>query len=254
MKKVYFDINIYSNLQNNKEYYDIVLNSKNNSFKYYYSYYHIVDLETSQCRIDNLSFMENIVDDNYIDYLDEKIKYFNKKPTIFINHNTNFTENYNKKLKTEEFKNDILNKYNINNALLEYHINKREKIVRDKTEHKEYRRELKFRMNKMSDKQLDELITCSLRNGYDKYYIILFIYKDILDINENDSLKDTLSNEFKNITMDSWHCCLGASCDYIVTEDKRLKTKSEYIYKKLNINTKVYTLDKFIEEIKNNLN
>lgn len=50
--------------------------------------------------------------------------------------------------------------------------------------------------------------------------------------------------------MDSWHYCLGASFDYIVTEDKRLKTKSEYIYKKLNINTKVYTLDIFIEEIK----
>lgn len=102
----------------------------------------------------------------------------------------------------------------------------------------------------MNDKQLNELITCFLRKGYDKYFIILFIYKDILDINEDDSLKDTLSNEFKNITMDSWHCCLGASCDYIVTEDKRLKTKSEYIYKKLNINTKVYTLDRFIEEIK----
>lgn len=172
MKKVYFDI--YSNLQKNKEYYDIVLNSKANGFKYYYSYYHIIDLETSQYRINNLHFIENIVDDNYIDYLDEEIKYFSKKPTIFINHNTNFYKNYNKKLKTNEFK-------------FEYHINKRKKIVGDKTEHKKYRRELKFRINKMNDKQLNELITCFLRNGYDKYFIILFIY------NEDYSLKDTLS-------------------------------------------------------------
>ncbi|CRF32235.1 hypothetical protein BRSU_0665 [Brachyspira suanatina] len=254
MKKVYFDTNIFIYFENKyKQYLSIIDNSKLNDYKYYYSYAHIIDLENSTNREDVLNIIENIADSNYFN--DGLQKEEERKPTYFFNHKTDFKKNYISNLKSKDFKDNFLNKYNITAKEFDENIYKREKIVEDQNEHKSYRVKLRNSKNKMGDKELIGLVKCLLDNNYKEDKIILLLFKDILDINKNNQLQDKNSKDFKNISMDAYHCSFSIQFDYFVTDDDKIHDKFNYIYNIINksggcIETKLLKFNDFINEIK----
>jgi hypothetical protein len=54
-------------------------------------------------------------------------------------------------------------------------------------------------------------------------------------------------NTFRNTTEDASHSAFASICDFYITQDKKNYNKSKAVYKKLNINTKVFKPEEFIE-------
>lgn len=91
MKTVYFDSQIFRELkkEENKYLLDKILKLKNDKLKYVYSDAHIYDLQNDKTdkKIEDLQFMSNIVENNYI--------LFDKNTNSFIKNEINIENNYN---------------------------------------------------------------------------------------------------------------------------------------------------------------
>lgn len=62
-----------------------------------------------------------------------------------------------------------------------------------------------------------------------------------------------LTDNMQNIQADGEHSFYGAHCDYLVTIDKKLITKSKVLYNEFHISTKILNPSELIEELKNTL-
>lgn len=88
-------------------------------------------------------------------------------------------------------------------------------------------------------------------NSAMKYYIS-YMLLDLLGINKETRKKIKL----RNMETDCYHSFFGSYCDCIVTEDEGMRQKSKTLYQLFHFDTKVYSVDEFIEKfdeaIKNN--
>lgn len=54
--------------------------------------------------------------------------------------------------------------------------------------------------------------------------------------------------EFRNMQTDCYHSFFGTYCDCLVSDDKGMRDKSKILYNLFNVETKVYSIDEFIEQ------
>lgn len=90
--------------------------------------------------------------------------------------------------------------------------------------------------------QSNNSITSSMQMKYTMYYLLL-------DMCGYHSDKMTPKNSPSNLLTDAMHSFYGAHCDYFITLDKKMTSKSLALYKKFNCDTKVLDPCKFVEEL-----
>ena len=56
---------------------------------------------------------------------------------------------------------------------------------------------------------------------------------------------------FRNMQIDCLHSFFGSYCDYMVSDNEGVRLKSKTLYKLFNVETEVYSIDEFIEKLKN---
>lgn len=285
MKKVYIDISSLSDLKCNNYMLDLICKSKSYGFTYYYSPAHLFDLDSAgakenkpELREEELKYIENIVDANYIFYdkaKNELLKY-NTPPTRYIQE---CFESGTASNKLNNIMKSDLAIYEINkefNGKLNYEVSEVRKYLEAMTNDNVYKENKMELMNNyvISEEKLKECIkslSCKYQNNIYKIISFTYDYVDFLDgikdklklilYSEEQKSKIKLVDRPKNTNADALHCFCATYCDYFITSDKTLFSKSKFVYSFLNdfgiirkIKTKVYTLYKFIEDIKNNLN
>lgn len=285
MQKVYIDISALSDLKGNKDMLDLIYKSKLCGFVYYYSPAHLYDLDSAgakenrpELREEELKYIESIVGSNHIYY--DKIKNKLLAQDIFLTYyikkcfkSGTVSNKHNDIMKSDSAIDEI-------NEVFKGKLNYEESEVRkwlyamtDDNVYKENKRELMTNYI-MSEEKLKECIKnlyCKFPNKLD---LIISSTYDCIDFLEGikDKLKSILLENGlkpkiklvdrpKNTNADGEHYFCATYCDYFITSDKTLFSKSIFVYDFLNslgiieeIKTKVYTLDKFIEEVRNNLN
>lgn len=241
MNKIYIDQNILTRLDNNnnKTNLDIILNSKKNKVKYYYSFGHIYDFLSIKdegylkCELEKIT---KIVENNYISYRSNKkhIKMVKEKikPISQI-----------ERIKEEKY--DILDI--AKGILKDYDI---------------------YRKYKSTNHEFKSFIISDISKfARGKLFGISSITYDFLNLFESvegkNDIKDRPNTKLTNINADYFHCYFATCCDCFVTNDDRLFNKVKKLYELLNdcevrkatdtkyINTKVYKLDEFIKKLKN---
>ncbi|WP_288621854.1 hypothetical protein [uncultured Brachyspira sp.] len=285
MKKVYIDISALSDLKSKKDMLDLINKSKSDSFTYYYSPAHLDDLDSAgakenkpELREEELKYIENIVGNNHIYYNRIKNKLLVRDISL-----THYIDECFKSGTVSNKHNDIMKSdsaiYEINevfNGKLDYEESEVRKwlyAMTDDNAYKENKRELMANYI-ISEEKLKSYIKYLFNKFPNNLDLIIYSTYDCIDFLEGieNKLKSILLENGlkpkiklvdrpKNSNADALHCFCATYCDYFITLDKTLFSKSIFVYDFLNslgiieeIKTKVYTLDKFIEEVKNNLN
>ena len=75
-------------------------------------------------------------------------------------------------------------------------------------------------------------------------YHVSYILLDLYGVNKESRKKV----QYRNMQVDSYHSFFGSYCDCIVSDDEGLRRKSKTLYKLFNLETKVYSIDEFIEK------
>ena len=75
-------------------------------------------------------------------------------------------------------------------------------------------------------------------------YYISYVFLDLFGFNKEPRKKV----KFQNLQADALHSFYGSYCDCVVSEDIGLRDKTKDLYGVYNINTKVYSIDEFIEK------
>lgn len=278
IKKVYLDLSSYNNIlrENNNceetpKFKEIILKSKEKGLRYYYSPSHILDLEDADAKEDKLKLIEEISENNLIYYYNG-LKHMNRIPTYYSKYQTKLINSYSKELPNfdaEKFK----NKFGLNNIDSDFIQEQKEivsNIYNSEDYYKKYRKKLKSGKRIKKENFINivkQILSCK---NIDLFYLIRVMYKVLDMIIDDDTLKDKDRAKYKNIDIDSQHCYFASYCNYFVTEDKKLHSKSEFIYNilkeedikqfiikekyikqfiNLNINTEVYNLSDFIAHI-----
>ena len=81
-------------------------------------------------------------------------------------------------------------------------------------------------------------------------YYVSYMILDLLGVNKETRKKV----KFKNMQADCCHSFFGSYCDCIVSDDEGMRLKSKTLYKLFNFNTKVYSIDEFIEKFDEAIN
>ena len=71
-----------------------------------------------------------------------------------------------------------------------------------------------------------------------------YILLDLFGVNKETRKKV----KFRNMQVDCYHSFFGSYCDCMVSDDEGMRLKSKTLYKLFNFNTKVYSIDEFIEK------
>ncbi len=102
--------------------------------------------------------------------------------------------------------------------------------------------------NSVLQKSFIEYVNKNLNPNGDKeitdydFYTNAYFTLDLLGISKEPSK----SVKFRNVLNDGFHSYYGAFCDYIVSDDNGFLKKTKALYKLLNIETKVFHIDEFI--------
>lgn len=285
MKKVYIDISALSDLKSNKNMLDLIYKSKSCGFVYYYSPAHLYDLDSAgakenrpELREEELKYIESIVGSNriYYDKIKNKLLVCDISLTHYINEcfkSGTASDKLNNILKSNSAIDEINEVFKDKLDYEESEVLKWLDAMTDDNLYKKYKIELmnKFVISEWDLKKLIENLSCRYPNDLDKIISFTYDYIDFLEGIENKLKSILLENGLKpkiklvdrpkNTNADWEHYFCAIYCDYFITSDKTLFSKSIFVYDFLNslgiieeIKTKVCTLDKFIEEIKNNLN
>ena len=75
-------------------------------------------------------------------------------------------------------------------------------------------------------------------------YYISYVFLDLFGFNKEPRKKV----KFQNLQADALHSFYGSYCDCVVSDDVGLRNKTKDLYGVYNINTKVYSVDEFIEK------
>ena len=81
-------------------------------------------------------------------------------------------------------------------------------------------------------------------------YHVSYILLDLYGVNKESRKKV----QYRNMQVDSYHSFFGSYCDCIVSDDEGLRRKSKTLYKLFNLETKVYSIDEFIEKFDEAIN
>ncbi len=80
-----------------------------------------------------------------------------------------------------------------------------------------------------------------------EFFITAYLMLDMIGYKADKLPKPT--DNMQNISTDGEHAFYGAHCDYFIVGDKKLKIKSNVLYKKFNISTQILAPNEFIEVI-----
>lgn len=280
---IYIDLNLLSDFEKEINIYNLILESHKKNTNYFYSPAHLYDLDSAglkdndpQKRIDKLLYLQNIVFDNYLFFNKKlnKISKSNTSPNIFTSNKysngyaqkklSNILSNRDSIIELQGLLNsnipiDILEK-NIKNRMNDEDYKKERRILLDNKKYRIKLNNFKFHIQdrlKMlkKEKSLFDIIEFSY-DDMDYIEDIEIIIKEILINKELSVKKLKFIDNVKNTDSDFMHCFFATYCDYFVTRDRILFAKSSFIYKflneemKIDIRTKVITLDEFLELIK----
>lgn len=262
MSIVYFDSQIFRELkkEDNKKLLNLIKKLKNKEFLYCYSDAHLYDLKNDNTEMykEDLNFMKDIVDDNYI-YFDVisgggfKAIYsnifdrFNSLPNIIdiidCQDFTNFDVNkyFSSSIGNYRLINNIMS-FIMNNIKVKYNnteytfgnimnnsFNKAKEYLLDNKAYKKDRRIFKDYLNKNN-------------NAYDN----IFLYDNNMIFNYiKDYMKLDLSNDiagetkFRSMVVDALHSFYSIFSNYLITNDKKLHDKKILIDEKYNIKYKI---------------
>ena len=67
----------------------------------------------------------------------------------------------------------------------------------------------------------------------------------LLDFNRSFTEKITKKNKLRNMTRDCKHICMASDAEYFITEDNSTYKKGKFIYKILNVKTKINKMNEF---------
>ncbi len=81
-------------------------------------------------------------------------------------------------------------------------------------------------------------------------YYMSYMLLDLFGVNKEARKKV----KFQNMQADCCHSFFGSYCDCIVSDDEGLRLKSKTLYKLFNFDTKVYSIDEFIEKFEEAIN
>ena len=81
-------------------------------------------------------------------------------------------------------------------------------------------------------------------------YYMSYMMLDLFGVNKEARKKV----KFQNMQADCCHSFFGSYCDCIVSDDEGLRLKSKTLYKLFNFDTKVYSIDEFIEKFEEAIN
>ena len=81
-------------------------------------------------------------------------------------------------------------------------------------------------------------------------YYMSYILLDLFGVNKETRKKV----KFRNMQVDCYHSFFGSYCDCMVSDDEGMRLKSKTLYKLFNFNTKVYSIDEFIEKFDEAIN
>jgi hypothetical protein len=81
-------------------------------------------------------------------------------------------------------------------------------------------------------------------------YYMSYMMLDLFGVNKEARKKV----KFQNMQADCCHSFFGSYCDCIVNDDEGLRLKSKTLYKLFNFDTKVYSIDEFIEKFEEAIN
>lgn len=126
-----------------------------------------------------------------------------------------------------------------------------------------------YRKYKSTSSELKSFIISDISKvARGKLFGISSITYDFLNLPESidgkNDIKDRPNTKLTNINADYFHCYFATCCDCLVTNDDRFFNKVKILYKLLNdcevrkltntkyINTKVYKLEEFIKNLKDN--
>lgn len=80
--------------------------------------------------------------------------------------------------------------------------------------------------------------------SFDMAYYFSYTLLDLLGLCKEPRRKI----EFRNMQTDCYHSFFGTYCDCLVSNDKGMRDKSKILYNLFNVETKVYSIDEFIEQ------
>lgn len=267
MSIVYFDSQIFRKLKEkeNQKLLNLIKSLKNKKFLYCYSDAHLYDLKNDKTEMykEDLKFMQDIVDDNYI-YFDvisgdrfkpiyiNLLDRFNTLPNIIdiidCQDFTNFDIN-------KYFSNDVKNDKLINNLMSI--IMKDIKVKYNNTEYDIFGNIMNISFNKAKEYLLDNKVYKKDRrilkdyfnnnkNVYDNIFIydnnIMFNYiKDYIKLDLNNNIAG--ETKFYSMIMDALHSFYSIFSDYLITNDQKLHYKKILIDEKYNIEHKINIMD-----------
>jgi hypothetical protein len=245
MARIYFDSNVFSNLRKAEQAKYIVLKDAikryRNNLLFIFSHAHIRDKinDDSDFKFADFEFMKTLVEDNYLSY------HALNKNTCFYLANPLEVFQDNDSLDDINFVMEIMGSYKTLRTLIE---NAGEAItLKDEI----YNRNDLFKAGELQEKFID-FIKASLYHQdkskipYYDFYLHSYAILDMLGFSKD---KLNKKNSFNNIFNDSLHSYYARYCDYLVTEDMGLKTKSSMLYKHYEATTKILSVEEFIESI-----
>jgi hypothetical protein len=251
MSRIYLDSNVLSNLRREEsEKYELIkkiLDRNKDYFTFYFSHAHIYDKrkDFSEFKYLDFDFIESLAGDKYISYdpSTTKAETFVAKPLEVYNDfkNENFLSDTGKLLFSDsDYKNlrTIIKNHQENYPL---------EIGEESFEFAEL-----FKNEAIQQAFVDFVKKTILikRDGkilYYDFYVQSYLMLDILSI-KTERINE--KNEFFNLIVDANHSYYGQYFDFFITDDKKLRIKSELLYKKYEVNTEILTPDDFIKKFK----
>lgn len=108
-----------------------------------------------------------------------------------------------------------------------------------------------YKNNKLTCEYIQEIKRIFFQLGIDKYsnssfYIMSYLMLQLFGINK----EPTKNIQYHNLLIDSIHSYFGIQCDYIVSDDKGLREKSQLLYDLLEIKTKICCTEEFLKKLK----
>ena len=256
---VYFDQNVFSDIQEDKIKRNKIIGSKN-KYHYFYSPYHIEDaikmsplfLSSYYHKLDEISEDKIILITNDIpEFKKEKIDYSIKRVRLFREATKAAEEKRIYKMKLNHINypkfdpgSHIVKK--INEDIKQFFSD----LNADRDEHKEIIQELnKILFQECHGLDGEDIISCKLKIERNKIIDTIQKLSDFLDAINYKTEKLKESQKIKSSFHDIEHLKNAWICDYFVTSDKKLLDRARYIYSILGIKTKVLSFEEYIQII-----
>ena len=245
MARIYFDSNVFSNLRNRNQEKFIALSEAIAKYKdnlvFFFSHAHIRDKtnDTTNFKFEDFEYMKTLVGNNYLSYhaLEKRTSYYLATPKeVFEDEDALLDVNF-----------VMGGSYKQLRSLIESGGRDLPVPAGDKM----YVQDELFKDGEIQDKFFD-YIKDSLyhkdKNNIPYYDFYLHAYS-VLDILGFSKDKLNKKNSYNNVFNDSLHSYYARYCDYLISDDDGLRKKSSLLYNKVEVKTKILSVDEFLQKI-----